>query len=264
MIDGFVRGAPARGALLGLLLAFAIAGSTVSAAAVPDAALAPRTGYAFALDTGELVYREVHEPRVADGRLVADAVTYESPGGEVFARKRVSFEAAPLAPAFRLEDTRTGYVEGLEHLDDGRIALLHSKRGEGRMRRTVLDPPADVVADAGFDLLIYRNLERLKAGATLRFPFAAPSQQGTVAFRLRRVAEREVLGEPAVIIRLEPDNPFIRWLADPIDVAYHADTGALLRYEGLSNIPDPASDENYRVRIDFPPAGVEPRPPDAD
>ena len=54
---------------------------------------------------------------------------------------------------------------------------------------------------------------------------------------------------------------FLRWLANPIDVAYHAETGALLRYEGLSNIPDPDRDGNYRVRIDFPPDGVEPEPP---
>lgn len=234
------------------------------AASAPEAALEPRVGHAFALDSGRPVYREVHDPEVVNGELVSDRVEYVDPQGETFARKRVSFSVAPLAPSFRLEDTRTGYIEALERRDDGRIELVYRKREGAAVERTVIDPPRDVVADAGFDLLIYRNLDRLRAGETLRFPFAAASQQQTIPFRLRVIDEREVLGEPALVIRMEPDNMFIRWLADPIDVAYHAGTGALLRYEGLSNIPNPDSDENYRVRIDFPPEGVEPEPPGAD
>lgn len=255
------------GALPGLRAAFLCAGllasAPLAAASAPEAALAPRVGHAFSLDSGRPVYREVHEPEVVDGELVSDRVEYVDPQGETFARKRVSFEEAPLAPSFRLEDARTGYTESLERRDDGRIQLIYRKREDAATKRTVIDPPPDVVADAGFDLLIYRNLDRLRAGETLRFPFAAASRQQTVPFRLRRIDEREVLGQPALVIRMEPDNMLIRWLANPIDVAYHAETGALLRYEGLSNIPDPDSDENYRVRIDFPPDGVDPEPPRA-
>lgn len=250
--------------LLAVILCAALPVPPLLAASAPEAALEPRVGHAFALDTGEPVYREVHDPEVVDGELVGDRVEYVDPQGETFARKRVSFEAVALAPSFRLEDTRTGYIEALERRDDGRIELIYRKREDRETKRTVIDPPQDVVADAGFDLLIYRNLDRLRGGETLRFPFAAASQQQTVPFRLRVVDEREVLGEPALVIRMEPDNMFIRWLANPIDVAYHAETGALLRYEGLSNIANPDSDENYRVRIDFPPDGVEPEPPEPD
>lgn len=246
-------------ALVGALVA-----GPLRAAEAPAAALEPRVGHAFALDSGRPVYREVHSPEVVDGELVADEVEYVDPDGRTFARKRVSFGDTPLAPAFRLEDTRTGYIEALERRDDGRVELIYRKREAASMERTVIDPPADVVADAGFDLLIYRHLDRLREGETLRFPFAAASQQDTVPVRLRRIDEREVLGEPALVIRMEPDNVFIRWLADPIDVAYHAETGALLRYEGVSNIADPDGDGNYRVRIDFPPEGVAPEPPGGD
>ena len=247
-----------------VLCAAALATAPLQAANAPEAALKPRVGYAFALDSGRAVYREVHEPEVVDGELVSDRVTYIDPQGETFARKRVSFGDTPLAPAFRLEDARSGYIEALERRDDGRIELIYRKREQAAVKRTVIDPPSDVVADAGFDLLIDRNLDRLRAGETLRFPFAAASQQQTIPFRLRLIDRREVLGQPALVIRLEPDNMFIRWLANPIDVAYHAETGALLRYEGLSNIPNPDSGENYRVRIDFPPDGVEPEPPKSD
>ena len=250
-----------RGLRTLVLCAASLSAVPLQAASAPEAALEPRVGHAFALDSGRAVYREVHEPEVVDGELVSDRVEYVDPQGETFARKRVSFGDTPLAPAFRLEDSRTGYLEALERRDDGRIELIYRKREQASVKRTVIDPPSGVVADAGFDLLIYRNLDRLRDGETLRFPFAAASQQQTVPFRLRRIDEREVLGQPALIIRLEPDNMFIRWLANPIDVAYHAETGALLRYEGLSNIANPDSDENYRVRIDFPPDGVEPERP---
>lgn len=259
---------PRTAAVSGLRATILCAGlllvAPLQAASAPKAALEPRTGHAFELDSGRPVYREVHEPDVVDGGLVSDRVEYVDPQGETFARKRVSFAEAPLAPSFRLEDTRTGYIEALERKDDGRIELIYRKREDAATEQTVIDPPGNMVADAGFDLLIYRNLDRLRAGETLRFPFAAASQQRTVPFRLRVIGEREVLGEPALVIRMEPDNMFIRWLADPIDVAYHAETGALLRYEGLSNIPDPDDDENYRVRIDFPPDGVEAEPPGSD
>ena len=231
---------------------------------VPEAALDRRVGHAYTLDGGRFVYREIHEPVVAEGKLLGDRVTYVDPAGTVFARKRVEFVPNALAPAFRLEEERTGYVEGLRRPDAGGIELFRRKGKEAAFEAATLDPPPETVADAGFDILIYRRLERLEAGETVEFPFAAPSQLDVVAFRLRAIDRRVVLGEPAVVIRMEPANMFIRWLADPIDVAYHARTGALLRYEGLSNIPNPDADGNYRVRIDFPPPGVEPQPPAAE
>jgi hypothetical protein len=230
-------------------------------ATIPDAALERRVGHAFLLSTGEPVYREVHEPRVADGRLMADEVTYRAPGGEVIARKRVDFSQRPLAPAFRLEDLRTGYVEGLRAGEQGRLVLFHRKGPEAERRSEAIDPPDDLVADAGFDLLIYRRIDELADGGSLTFPFAVPSRLETIRFRLRAIDRRKVLTQPAIVIRMEPASTLLRWLVDPIDVAYHARTGALLRYEGVSNIPDPDRDGNYRVRIDFPPEGVEPQPP---
>ena len=251
----------AGAAWISAALLVAVAPLAALAGDVPRAALERRVGHAYALDTGRLVYREIHEPVVEDGRLLGDRVSYVDPGGEVFARKRVAFAPDALAPTFRLEEERTGYVEGLRRPDGGGIELFKRKGPDAPFEQATLDPQPRTVADAGFDILIYRQLERLKAGEQLEFPFAAPSQLDVVRFRLRRIDRREVLGEPAVVIRMEPANMFIRWLANPIDVAYHADTGALLRYEGLSNIPDPDADGNYRVRIDFPPAGAEPQPP---
>lgn len=254
-------GRAAAACVLGVL-AMLPATRAPAASSVSAAALQPRTGYAFLLETGAPVYREQHEPRVEDGRLLGDTVVYRGEDGAVIARKHVDFAAHPLHPSFELVDRRTGYVEGLAQPSRGRVTLYHRKPGQSGRERRTLDAPEGLVADAGFDVLVFRHMEALRSGRTLTFPFAVPSRLDTIDFRLRRVARRRVLGREAVVIRMEPESMLLRWLVDPIEVSYAADTGRLLRYEGLSNIPDPARDGNYRVRIDFPPAGASPEPPE--
>ncbi len=247
--------------LTGVLVAAPLGGV---AGPVPDAALERRVGHAYSLATGEKVYREIHEPVVESGELVGDEVTYRTPDDRVIARKRVDFSRRASAPAFRLTDERTGYVEGLEWIARDRAALFRREGGDAAMERVEIDAPAELVADAGFDVVIYRRLDELKRGDELTFPFAAPGRLATYDYRLRKIGEARVLGAPAVQIRFEPQSTILRWLADPIDVAYHRDTGALLRYEGVSNLPNPDGDGNYRVRIDFPPEGRSPAPPPTD
>ncbi|MDZ7747617.1 MAG: hydantoinase/oxoprolinase family protein [Halofilum sp. (in: g-proteobacteria)] len=254
-----------RAPLAGVVLV-ALAGSAGAAGDIPQAALERRVGHAFLLATGEPVYREIHEPRVADGRLLGDRVTYRGPDGAVIARKRVDFSRRPLAPTFRARgpaQPATPRAWSTGGAGDG-LALFHRKGRDAELRRAVIDAPPGLVADAGFDVLLYRRLDALAAGETLAFPFAVPSRLDTVRFRLRAIDRRTVLGAPAVVIRMEPDSALLRWLVEPIDVAYHAETGALLRYEGVSNLPRPDAEGNYRVRIDFPPDGAAPQPPAPD
>lgn len=221
----------------------------------------PRIGHAYSLETSELVYREIHDPKAADGRLRSDRVEYRGPDGELLALKEVDYTPNPVAPAFRMEDQRTGYVEGLAWNDAGQPEVFMREEAGTPLERATLEATEGLVADAGFDVMVYRQLDRLQAGARPVFPFAVPSRLRTLEFRLRSLGRREVLGRPATVVRMELANPLLRWLVDPIDVSYNAETGALLRYEGISNLPRPDGDGNYRVRIDFPPKGVEPEPP---
>jgi len=220
-----------------------------------------RVGHAFLLSSGKPVYREEHDPSIVDGKLEGDRVRYVAPDGKLIARKEVDFSRHPLYPQFRLVDRRTGYVEGLIWRGDRQITLFHREGTNARREHKMIEVPPKLAADAGFDVLIYRHFNELKAGKTLRFPFAVPSRLETITFRLRMIGRRRIMGQPAVVVRMEPDSTLLRWLVDPIDVAYQADSGALLRYEGVSNLPDPDHDGNYRVRIDFPPPGEQPVPP---
>ncbi|MDZ7828083.1 MAG: hypothetical protein U5K33_00905 [Halofilum sp. (in: g-proteobacteria)] len=224
----------------------------------------PRVGHAYSLETGELVYREIHDPRAEDGRLRSDRVEYRGPDGRLLALKEVDYTPNPVAPAFRMEDRRTGYVEGLAWNDAGEPEVFMREEAGAPMERARLGVTEGLVADAGFDVMVYRQLDALQDGAEPVFPFAVPSRLRTLDFRLRSLGRREILGRQATLIRMELANPLLRWLVDPIDVAYNAESGALLRYEGISNLPRPDGDGNYRVRIDFPPEGVEPEPPEPE
>lgn len=250
--------------LRGLVAAALLLAAGPAAARIEGEVPQPRVGHAYSLATGALVYREIHNPESVDGRLVRDRVEYRGPDGELLAVKTVDYSRDPVCPAFRFEDRRSGYLEGLERDQQGRPVLFTRESADAPLERKVLDASDPIVADAGFDIMVYRNLEQLQQGAEPVIPFAVPSRQRTLDFRLRSLGSRQVLGREATVVRMELANPLLRWLVDPIDVAYNAETGALLRYEGLSNVPKPDGDGNYRVRIDFPPEGVEPQPPSAE
>jgi hypothetical protein len=230
------------------------------AAGLHETSLQPRTGVAFDLESGDLLYREVHEPIVENGRLLGDRVRYLDPDGEAFARKRVDYRPNPVRPDFHLIDERSGYEEGLESLADGGLRVFHRPVGGGQVRSERLDPVGDLVADAGFDIQIAREFERLRNGERVEMPFLVPSRGDWYRFRARPLEETEVLGEPALVIRMELAGWVGRVLTGPIDVSYHRDTRTLLRYEGVSNIRD-SNGDSLQVRIDFPPAGRDPEPP---
>jgi len=250
----------ARGAAACAVAVPILAGAPVFARA-EGSAPQPRVGHAFSLETGELVYREIHDPETAEGRLQSDRVEYRDPEGRLLALKTVDYTPDPVCPSFRLEDRRTGYVEGLEWVDGDQPVVFTRESADAPLERARLDADQGMVADAGFDVMVYRQLDALQEGAEPVFPFAVPNRLRTLDFRLRSRGRREILGQQATLVRMEPANPLLRWLVDPIDVAYNAESGALLRYEGISNLPRPDGDGNYRVRIDFPPEGMEPEPP---
>lgn len=259
-IDAGAAGRAAGPALTGLLLAGLLASAGAAAGDVDELAVESLTGHAFALDDGELLYRQIHDPVVEDGRLVADEVRYVDADGDTFARKTVDYSANPVRPFFRLEDQRTGYVEGLEAGADDTLVLFHRPAGGGDMVRTTLEASADLVADAGFDRLIAREFDRLLAGESVHLKFAVPGSGDWYSFRARPLGEDTVLGEPALVVRFEPAGWVGRLLSDPIDVRYHRESRGLLRYEGIANIRDETGDP-YEVRIDFPPGDREPEPP---
>lgn len=224
----------------------------VALAAGPAGAEPPpdRIGYAYEADTGAFLYTEAHFEERRAGRLATERVEYRSPDGQLLATKRLDYGAEPAAPRFELTMAVNAYREGLRQTADGLQAFYRPVEG-GRTYTERLTGSDGLVADGGFDRVVAERLSDLRAGRTLSFDFLVPGRLSTYPFRVRKVGEAQVLGKPALHLRMEPASWLLRWLAEPVEVFYHRERGRLLRYVGPTNLRD-AAGNNPRVRVDFP------------
>ncbi len=223
-----------------------------------SAAAEGRTFIGFATDpsSGELRYREIHR-EWADAEGDRLETSYVGPGGEVLAVREVDFSGDDLAPAFRLEDLRTGRVVGMDRVGGG-VEPFRRSSATDQIERRRLEEPSLLVADAGFDRFVAAVWDRLVAGEAVEAEFLAPSRLRTVRCTMRRVAEGTDDGQPTVTFRMGAANALIRLVAPEVDVTYHRQSRRLLRYEGPSNIRG-VDGRPMVVRIDFP----QPEPPGA-
>ncbi|HVT35134.1 MAG TPA: hypothetical protein VHE37_06110, partial [Nevskiaceae bacterium] len=93
--------------------------------------------------------------------------------------------------------------------------------------------------------------------------FIAAGRQDTFKFRARRVEDQVIDGKTGVQFLIEPDS-LLRWLVDPLHVVYDPAARMLLEFRGVSNVINPATGEEYNVRIEYraqPPPDAPPRLP---
>ena len=197
---------------------------------------------------GATLYREQHWIRSAAGRPLERLVLYRCADGTAFARKRVDYRGSALAPAFALDDRRTGYREGLRRDADGpRVFVREGAHAPESTRR--LDAAA-LVADAGFDEFIRLHWAGLVAGQRLPLAFAVPARLRSLPFSLQKLGSATVAGEAAWVFRLRLDG-LLGLVAPAIEVSYGQASRRLLRFEGLSNLRDDGGDRQLQARIDF-------------
>jgi hypothetical protein len=238
---------PARPALLTLLFAL-----VPSAAPAAEAArLSVQYARAQPPGGGVVLYREEHWLRSVDGRPLERLVVYRCPAGPAFARKHLDYSASSSAPSFALEDARTGYREGMRRLATG-AELYYRPRADLAEQHAALAAAPDV-ADAGFDEFVRAHWHALAAGEALPLRFAVPARLSAMEFRVRSTGEEMIAGQPALRFRLRLDG-LLGFIAPHIDVAYDMRSHRLLRFEGLSNLRNPANAAQWQVRIDFPEA----------
>ena len=205
----------------------------------------------IARDTGGegLLYTEQHLVRREGDRPLERLVIYRCADGTAFARKTVDYRQSRLAPAFSLEDARMGYREGLRRTRGPGEVFVREGAGD-RERAAALDPRTGV-ADAGFDEFVRQHWDALMAGEAVPLHFAVPSRLESLGFRIRRVGDTVVAGEPATVFQLGLGG-WRGWIAPRIDVAYGRESRRLLRFEGLGNLRDDRGEDQLEARIDFP------------
>jgi hypothetical protein len=207
-------------------------------------------GYATDMETGELMYTEVHHETLHSDGAVHLATVYRGPDGGTIAARNASFADNPVAPPYHFEDLRADYREGL-NLDETGLVVYRQLSGQSDPDRKRLGPADNLVADAGFDRLVLREWDRLLSGENVRADFLVPSRLRTLRFVIDMEQKWSLDDEPVVSFKMTSTNPLIRWLMGPIRVTYHQQERFLMRYEGISNLKN-ADGEIMKVEINFP------------
>jgi hypothetical protein len=197
-------------------------------------------------ESNVVLYRERHWLRSVGDRPVERLVLYLCPDGRPFGRKQVDYRRSASAPAFRFDDSRSGYAEGLRDVHGPEVFFQPA----GGTEKTAALLSTRLVVDAGFDEFIRSRWPALLAGAAVPLDFALPARQESMGFTVRRVGAATVAGEPAWLFRLRLGG-VLGWVAPHIDVSYGQQSRRLLRFEGVSNVRDDDGRKPLIARIDF-------------
>lgn len=199
-------------------------------------------GDAYAYDNPQqLLYREYHALQLNDnGSPAKRQVDYYSPQGELIASKINHYRNRPASasqPDFILEDYRNNYSESAEHSRAG--VRLTLKENGSQAQTLVNNSDYPLVIDAGFDEFIRHHWPELTQGDTLSFSFASAARQTSINFDIRA---RNPSADAPLLLIMTPRSTLLSWLLDPIKLEYQRNNRQLIRYRGLSNLPDSDGD----------------------
>lgn len=204
-------------------------------------------GLAYAAQSGELAYREIHWRYEEQGQP-ARLVLYRCPNGAAFARKRMSAGSDPATPNFDFIDARTGYREGVRGAGDRREVYWRAGHG-GDMKTRTLELDADAVIDAGFDAVVRAQWQALREGTSIEAGFLLPSRLEFIDVSIGRID-----GAKAETTRLRMElDAWYGFAAPRTELVYRNSDRWLLQFEGIGSIRDD-SGHHQEVRIEFPPA----------
>lgn len=205
-------------------------------------------GKAYRLDSDQLVYIERH--RYFDA--TRHQVMYESPEGEVFARKELDYSVSEQAPTFTQTNSLIG--ERIEVSDaDGKIKLRYRPTDNGEVFQKRFERNDRLLVDAGFDKYVKNNWSTLTSGEPLEIDYLVPSETTTVSFDVSQVDCLEGTQADAVCFSIAPQSWWVSLAVDPLTVAYDPNTRNLVRFTGRGNIANAEGDyQSVDIRYQYP------------
>lgn len=205
-------------------------------------------GQAYDLNNNQLLYREFHSIELdAKGNRIQSTVEYRDADQNVIAFKTLRYDALGYLPSFKLTDTRSDYELKVDTFDEKRIGISQKWQAHKETQKVNKTQSRAMVVDAGFDVYLMKNWQKLIEGEAQVLDFLAPTRSQFIGFRL----ERRFMNEQTVGFSLTADNFFIGLLVDPILLEYDRYTGQILSYEGLTNLEDNATGDYYVARIEY-------------
>ncbi|WP_039948382.1 hypothetical protein [Leptospira fainei] len=206
------------------------------------------SGTAYELETGKLLYRDMHEEFWENGKHTRSVVRYVDPEGKIFATKRISFLRNRSLPDFNLQDLRDGYLEGGELESGTRVRLFARRKKEDPIKEKVVDGGDLSALDGGFDYFVDDHWNELLAGKRIAFRIFVPVELDTFRFYVEKTKSEPYMGKPALFLRMRIESSILSVFVKPIDLIYDMESRRIMEYKGTSNINNEKG-KSYIVRI---------------
>lgn len=191
-------------------------------------------GEAFDSISNEPLYSETH--CVSPDALFREVI-YRNPEEQLIAHKELNYESGPMTPSFEQHNLDAGDSVAVEMQRDKVVITSTGSNGEVRIASVIPGAQSPIVIDAGFDAFVTGNWDSLVAGEGKRFQFPVAAREMLVELSIESIP-CTYSTDTDQCFRLEPDNWFIRMLAEPIELGYDARLQRLSRFRGVSNISD--------------------------
>lgn len=220
--------------LLGPVLATAAAFSTAEETQTTEF-----VGKAYDTESGELLYTEEHRLEQTDGTPQRETVRYVTPEGDTLAQKEMTYWQ-PERPCYRLTVTNPERTEVVEPDDEG-VAIESKKSGT-----LAWSDDSVSVIDGGFHYFILDHFDQLLAGDSVDFQFLAPTRVRWLGLRVEPAGQ----ADGQLRLDLKVQSMMLSWVVSDLELTYDIDTRQLLRYRGLTNLPNPDGG-NYTADIQY-------------
>jgi hypothetical protein len=202
-------------------------------------------------DSGKFLYIEKHTVQINENDDVTTATTeYLRENGDKIGEMSSDFTKNLTAPAYTFKDFRDNTSHGIRY--EGSDLVLFAKAADGKEKTKKLkksdldDGKSLVVGCQGLHYYLRKNMAEIDRDGAMPIKFIIPAQFDYYNFSMRVKKETEAQINLKVYIR----SIFLRLFAPSLRMKYDKEKGRLLKYWGLSNIPDDKG-EIINVVIDY-------------
>lgn len=244
------------GGMKNWMLALVLAGATITGHSAE--VVNHFEGYAYDLDSGKYLYTEVHQQRVVDGQWAGGSTDYVFPDGTRFGRKTYDFAGDKFLPTYTLDLVTEGYAEAIA--GNGANIEMSRRRAGQKVETASVEKNGLVAADTGLPRMLLANWDTLVKGEKLKFRIAAPSRLDTFKFKAKRIEDTTFEGKPAVQIQVDM-NSMLNMFIGPLLFTFDPEDKRVKEFRGTTNIRNPATGADYKVRISYYATRPEDAPP---
>lgn len=196
-------------------------------------------GVATDLDTGELIYTELHNLELTgEGKPLQETVVYLNQLGVPFGRKNLQYTSAT-TPDYETTFDQFDWTEAV-------VVTERAISISGKKETTLDWPDSNVAIDSGFHYFVQSRLDSLINGEAHTFSFLSASRARFIDLNI----SAESVNNDQVVLNMVLDNFFLARLISPIELTYDVNTKQLLRYSGLTNVPG-ADGKLLKAQIDY-------------